>query len=332
MNRPHLAPHPPLQTLIAGGAGFIGSAMIKAMQRSPVPRRITVVGRSPTPRSQLPEGVEYRSGDVADTAFIEPLVAEADEIIDLAYGTVPKTSFDDPLIDVVSNLPASVNLQKLACRSRVRRYLLVSSGGAVYGNSDGHPIPESHPTNPISPYGISKLVTEKYASFFWRMEGLPVVIARPGNPYGLGQVGHSLQGFVGAAIAASLRAGVIDVYGERGTVRDYIDIDELAEGLIAALEQGEPGSFYNIGTGIGHDNIQVLDKLRKVLAPSGLVIKARRCPSRPFDVNANVLDCTRLAEATGWRPRLSLEQGLERLWQAWQSAQAADTPDSSVKQ
>ena len=316
----------PLQTLIAGGAGFIGSALIQALLRSPMQRRITVVGRCGEPRSLLPAGVRYVSGDVADTAFIEPLIADADEIIDLAYGTVPKTSFDDPLIDVVTNLPASVNLQKLACRSRVRRYLLVSSGGAVYGNSDGLPIPESHPTNPISPYGISKLVTEKYASFFWRMEGLPVVVARPGNPYGQGQVGRRVQGFIGAAIEASIRGGTIDVYGERGTVRDYIDIDELAEGLIAALERGEPGSFYNIGTGVGHDNIDVLDRLRKVIAPSGLAVKARRCPSRPFDVNANVLDCSRLAEVSGWRARTGLDEGLARLWQAWQRAH---TPESA---
>jgi UDP-glucose 4-epimerase len=310
-----------LETLVAGGAGFIGSALIRALLRGPESRHITVVGRSSRPRTPLPDGVSYYSGDVANSEFIQPLVEKADEIIDLAYGTVPKTSFDDPLIDVVSNLPASVNLQKLACQSRVKRYLLVSSGGAVYGNTEASSIDESHPTNPISPYGISKLVTEKYGMFFCRMEGLPLVVARPGNPYGIGQIGQKLQGFVGAAMQAAIDSSAIDVYGERGTVRDYIYIDELAQALIAALQCGVPGSVFNIGTGVGNDNIEVLEALRNIVAPSGLTVKARRCPSRPFDVNLSVLDSRRLTEVSGWRPTISLTEGIDRLWSEWMMTQ-----------
>lgn len=307
----------PLTTLIVGGAGFLGSALVHELLRRDPGRNIVVVGRSAQPRKPLPPEVRYCSGDAADTDVIWPLVQAADEIIDLAYGTVPKTSFDDPLFDVVTNLPSSVNLQRLACRANIRRYLLISSGGAVYGNTNVDSIAESHPTNPISPYGITKLFVEKYASFFHQMEGLPVVVVRPGNPYGFGQIGNKVQGFVGAAIKATTDSATIDIYGERGTVRDYVFIDDLAEALALALERGTPGSFFNVGTGEGHDNADVLDLLKAVVEPDGYIIKTRRCPSRPFDVARNVLDASLIKQQTGWAPKVSLAEGLQRVWHDW---------------
>lgn len=295
--------------LVVGGGGFIGShlvAKLVASGRSDV----RVLGRSPHSRFTLPRGVRYISGDISDEQFLRPLLQDCDEVFDLAYSTVPKTSFEDPVLDVIANLPANVTLIKLASECQLRRFVLVSSGGTVYGNAAYLPIDESHPTNPVSPYGITKLAAEKYALMFHRLGALPVVIARPANPYGPNQLGNLGQGFVGAALFAMLNHKPVTIFGERGTVRDYIFVGDLADGLVAVLDHGIQGDIYNIGTGIGLDNRAVLDEIVKVsdqsIFPLELILK----PERPFDVSENVLSSAKLTYVSGWRPETHFSHGI----------------------
>lgn len=312
-----------LTTLIVGGGGFIGSHFARHLIARGA-RNVIVAGRSRAPRFPLPDGATYVQGDAGDVSFIGSLIEQCDEVVDLAYGTVPKTSFDDPVHDVLANLPASVALLRESCRRKIRRFVLVSSGGTVYGNAAYLPIDESHPTNPVSPYGITKLALEKYALMFHRLEGLPAVIVRPGNPYGPNQLGNLGQGFVGAAMFATLRRQPVSVFGERGTIRDYVFVEDLAEGLLAALDHGQVGETYNIGTGIGLDNRAVLDVLDAVARPSGYLVEVEVRPHRPFDVAANVLSPARLTYISGWRPQTDFEAGLSRTW-SWALA-AGVTP------
>lgn len=309
-----------LRTLVVGGAGFIGQSLVRCLLAD-AQRQVWVLGRSAQPGFALPPEVRYIQGDASDTASMTMLLDEVDEVVDLAYATVPKTSFDDPLFDVVSNLPASVNLQLTASRKPLKRYLLVSSGGTVYGQQQMLTINERHPTNPISPYGISKLVTEKYANFFHQMDSLPVIIVRPSNPYGLRQIGKTTQGFIGASTAALRENRPITVFGERGTVRDYIDILDLSSGLKAALNHGHIGSTYNIGTGVGTDNLGVLELLQQLAERDGIKMRVTHLPERRFDVLTNVLDSSLLSEHTGWHPQTTLNQGLQRVWDQSRSIQ-----------
>lgn len=302
-----------LTTLIVGGGGFIGSHFAKHLVAR-ADRKVIVVGRSPTPRFPLPAGVAYMEGDAGNMVFISGLLDHCDEVVDLAYATVPKTSFDDPVHDVLVNLPASVALLREAAKHKLRRFILVSSGGTVYGNSSYLPIDETHPTNPVSPYGITKLALEKYAMMFNRLEGLPAVIVRPGNPYGPNQLGNMGQGFVGAAISAVLKRQPVTLYGERGTVRDYIFIEDLVAGLAAALEYGQTGETYNIGTGIGFDNRAILEILAEQVSLAGYSVEVSTYPGRPFDVAANVLSSARLTYASGWRPSTDFKTGLSITW------------------
>ncbi len=298
--------------LIVGGGGFIGQAFIKRLMLSEG-YNIIAVGRSSAPKFLLPASIAYHTGDITDPAFIGPLLDWADTVVDLAYGTTPKTSFDDPVKDVILNLPASVSLQRMSSERQLRQYLLVSSGGTVYGRPNYLPIDESHPNNPISPYGISKLVTEKYAGFFFQMKNLPVVIARPGNAYGIGQFGPNPQGFIGVSMHAILNELPIEIFGERGTVRDYLYIHDLADALIALLNHGVAGETYNIGSETGSDNADVLNAIRKVIGEQ-YNIKTIIHPLRPFDVSANVLNCKKIKDHTGWSPEYSLLQGIDETW------------------
>jgi UDP-glucose 4-epimerase len=187
-----------MRCCIIGGSGFIGSYLTKLLVESG--REVVVLDRNPIPNRALPPKAKYLAGDYSEPALLHELLANTDEVIDLAYSTVPKTSFENPVYDILSNLPQSVGLLQEAVKARLRKLVLVSSGGTVYGVAHSLPIREDHPTNPISPYGITKLTMEKYAGMFAFSAGLPVTVVRPGNAYGEGQVAFMGQGFIATTL------------------------------------------------------------------------------------------------------------------------------------
>jgi len=297
---------------VIGGTGFIGSWVVRKLHS--MGRQLTVVGRNPIPTRPLPEGVRYAVGDYGDPGFLTEVLQDVDEVINLAYSTVPKTSFEDPVRDIFGNLPAAVRLFETACSLSIKKLVLVSSGGTVYGKARSISITEDHPTNPISPYGITKLAIEKYALMFKELKALPVVCVRPANAFGEGQRPFAGQGFVATAIASILRKQEIVLFGETGTVRDYIHVADVANGIIAALEHGELGSCYNIGSGTGRSNRDILDAIFPLAEAAGFKPRVKTLPPRQFDVPVNILDCSKLSQKTGWKAVVPFEDGIERTW------------------
>jgi UDP-glucose 4-epimerase len=298
---------------VIGGTGFIGSSVVKGLLAAG--RQVSVIGRSPQPSRTLPAGVAYCPGDLGNRDFLADALRGVDEVIDLAYTTVPKTSFDHPVGDILGNLPAAVTLLQVAGELALKRVVVVSSGGVVYGNAAYLPITEDHPTNPISPYGITKLAVEKYALMYWKANSLPVVCVRPANAYGEGQRPFIGQGFVATAIASILKGREVSIYGENGTVRDYIHVDDVASGIIAAMEKGVPGSCYNVGTGVGRSNRDVLNLLFVLARTKGLNPVLNVMPLRQFDVAANILSSAKLFADAGWQAEIGFEEGIERTWE-----------------
>lgn len=297
---------------IIGGTGFIGRYVVDLLLSQG--RQLTVMGRNPVPTSPLPAGVHYVSGDYGDSRLLTNVLGDVDEIINLAYTTVPKTSFENPVKDILSNLPAAVTLFETASNLSIRKIVVASSGGTIYGKARTLPITEDHPTNPISPYGITKLAIEKYAMMFNELNDLPIVCIRPGNAFGERQKPFIGQGFIATAIASILKGQKIALFGKTGTVRDYIYVTDVAKGIIAALEHGNPGSCYNIGSGIGRSNRDIINAISPLAEAMGYLPAIKEFPTRPFDVPANVLDCRKLYDATGWEPTISFKEGIERTW------------------
>src|ERR1019366_9002266 len=166
--------------LVIGGAGYIGSHLVP--QLAAAGRRVTVLGRREFPKYELPEGANYVSGDFAQLELIRRLLDEHHEVIHLAFASVPNTSFENPLEDLVQNLPPTVQLFSEAA-AKGAKLILVSSGGTVYGEAEELPIIESHITKPISPYGVTKLTLESYAYLYAATHGLKFVCVRPSNAY-----------------------------------------------------------------------------------------------------------------------------------------------------
>jgi UDP-glucose 4-epimerase len=296
-------------TLLIGGAGYIGTYLIHELLAKG--RRVTVLGRRSTPLHELPEGVAYIAGDFGQLDLIKSLLGCHQEAVHLAYATVPNTSFENPLADLLQNLPPTVQLFSEAADRGVK-LVLVSSGGTVYGEADELPIRETHPTKPISPYGVTKLTLENYAYLYAATHGLKFVCVRPANAYGVGQRPFVGQGFIATAMASAMRGMPINIFGQRGTIRDYLYVSDLASGIVSALEHGHLSETYNLGSGIGLSNFEVIELFKPLMREIGCKVQVENLAERAFDVKANVLDSTKLQVHTGWKSQVEFDDGLRR--------------------
>jgi len=299
------------KTCIVGGSGFIGSSLIPYLIENK--RDVTIVGRSHVPRNVLSSDIKYLSGDIKDEKFVDNFLKNTDEIIYLAYSTTPRTSFENIFQDLNENLISAVSFFDIASRYPIKKMIYISSGGAVYGESDGPLIPENHPTNPISPYGITKLSIEKYAQLFWKTRNLPIVCIRPSNVYGENQKPFIGQGFISTAIASVLMDREIIVYGQDGTYRDYIYIDDFVKAMVLSLDKCLPGEIYNLGSGLGFTNTDIINKLKINPLLKNKTAKIIYESLRASDVFRNVLDANKFKHISNWQPQISIDEGIDRL-------------------
>ena len=281
-------------------------------------RKLICIDRFRSEAPKLPATCSFIHAS-EEQVFFREVLKGVNEVVDLAYSSVPKTSYEDPINDIFQNLPRFVNLCRAAVENGVDKMVFFSSGGTIYGQTQLLPIGEDSPTNPTSPYGITKLAIEKYAHMYHITEGLPVICLRPGNAYGEGQPPFRGQGFIATAIASILNGFPIDVFGEVGTIRDYIHAREIACVLEKALDAGKPGAIYNVGTAKGTSNMDIIRCLRPMATAAGLDVQVRIQPARPFDVIANVLDISRIYQDIGWKPSISIDEGLASTW-SWYMA------------
>lgn len=306
-----------LTTCVIGGSGFIGRAVVNELLARG--RRVIVVGRQIRPILPLPQGVHYVASG-SNNALLQALES-SQEVIDLAYATVPQTSFQDPINDIVVNLPEAVRLFEMAASLPLHKFVWVSSGGTVYGRTSVPLIAETHPTQPLSPYGITKLAIEKYAHMYFESHDLPIICVRPSNAFGEGQRAYSGQGFIATAIASVLDGRELTLFGQHGTIRDYLHVTDMAAGIVAALLHGRPGEVYNIGSSQGLTNREVLDQLALLANKSDLEVRVRVLPARSFDVPANVLQNSKIRADTGWQPQLNFTRALAQTW-TWYTEQS----------
>ena len=202
-----------LSVLVIGGAGYIGRHLVPDLIATE--RRVSVLGRKVAPNYELPEGVTYISGDFGQRELLGNLLDSHQEVIHLAYSTVPNTSFENPFADLLQNLPPTVQLFSEVA-DRGRKLVLISSGGTIYGEAIKLPIREDHSTKPISPYGVTKLTLENYAHLYGVTHGLKFVCIRPANAYGVGQRPFVGQGFIATAMASAMRGQPIKIFGQSG--------------------------------------------------------------------------------------------------------------------
>ncbi len=312
-----------MKTLVTGGAGFIGSHIVDALLAAG--HAVAVLDDlSSGSRENLPAGVPLHEVDIRDTAAVAEVFAseQPDAVCHQAAQMSVSRSVREPRFDAEVNCIGLINVLDAAVASGCRRAVFASSGGVLYGDVTV-PAPETTPANPISPYGITKWVGEKYLQFYAREHGLAAVALRYSNVYGPRQNPHGEAGVVAIFCKKLLAGEPARINGDGRYVRDYVYGPDVAAANLAALTLGDaavpPGQLVslNIGTGVGTDVNQLENMLRNqmtdLLAAAGLptaLPPPDHGPARTGDLRSNLVAADRAAEALAWRPTTGLEAGL----------------------
>jgi UDP-glucose 4-epimerase len=299
-----------MKCTIFGGGGFIGSAIADRLLLDGHHLRIFERPRVDPYRKFLDsELVEWVTGDLLSVHDVGAAIDGSDAVIHLVSTTLPKSSKDDPIYDVQTNLVATLQLLDAMVARKVGKLIFISSGGTVYGTPRYIPVDEAHPTEPQVSYGIVKLAIEKYLLMYERLHGIKTTIMRVANPFGERQRVETAQGAVGVFLHHALLGKPIEIWGDGSVTRDYVYIGDVAEAFASALAYSGPQSVFNVSSGAGTSLNDLIAMMEKLL---GRPVERHYLPGRPIDVPVNVL-CNDLARRElGWTPRVSLFAGLEK--------------------
>lgn len=296
-----------MNILVTGGAGFIGSNMVRR-HLADGHRVIVVDDLSSGRREAVPDGARLVQADIAE-ADLEPLLREeaVDHVSHHAAQIDLRHSVADPVGDARSNVLGSLKLLEACRRAGVRRVLFASTGGALYGEPEGgRPAPENHPTNPVSPYGCAKLSIEKYLHYYATVHGLTVQVFRYANVYGPGQNGMGEAGVVAIFCEAILGGGTPKIRGDGEQTRDYVYVGDLVEAAARAVKSGVPGTW-NLGTGIETSVNRLFAHIAKALGYGG---RPERVAQPPGEQRRSVLDGSAARRDLGLPAYTALETGI----------------------
>ncbi len=294
--------------LILGGAGFIGSHLCDALLSAGHSVRLfDRLGVPPYRVFTEQEPIEWIQGDFSSTADIEKAVDGCQIVFHLVSTTLPKSSNDDPVYDVESNVVGTLRFLDAARHAGVEKIVFVSSGGTVYGVPQLIPISETHPTDPVSSYGIGKLAIEKYLHLYEVLHGMEYCVLRLANPFGERQRVNAAQGAVAVFMNRAIHNQPIEIWGDGSVVRDYIYIANVVDALVKAAFYSGKERLFNIGSGQGKSLNDILAAIEVLL---NRPVNRTYLASRSFDVPANVLDITHAQKHLAWSPQVSFETGL----------------------
>ena len=300
-----------MKALVTGGAGFIGSNLVDALvERGD---EVTVVddlstGRRENLEGALSRGAKLVEADIRDADALRSIFSDArpDVVFHLAAQIDVRKSVADPSWDSGINVGGTINVLAAAQDAGVPRVVNTSSGGAIYGEGQILPAPESHPVAPEAPYGLSKFCAEQYCEIFERMHGLSTASMRYGNVYGPRQDPLGEAGVIAIFCGKLLEGGTPTVFGDGLQTRDYVFVGDVVAANLAAAGSQATGPF-NIGTGVGSTVVDIVDSLRKI---SGQPFEPEHAPERLGEVHHIALDTTRAQEELGWNAGVGLDEGL----------------------
>jgi UDP-glucose 4-epimerase len=307
-----------MRALVTGGAGFIGSHLVDAL----VARGddVTVVddlssGRDENLAGPLAAGATLERADVRDAAALARTVADArpETIFHLAAQVDVRRSLADPGHDARTNVEGTINVLEAARAAGSGRIVFSSTGGAIYGETDLLPTPESVAPLPMAAYGQSKYCAERYLGLYARLYGMSTISLRFGNVYGPRQDPHGEAGVI-AIFCGRLRAGERPrIYGDGSQTRDYIFVTDLVDALVSAGDR-TAGGVVNIGTEVETSVLELLQALVELHGPGAP--EPEFAPVRTGEIDRSCLDASRARELLGWTASTRIPEGLRRTYDA----------------
>jgi UDP-glucose 4-epimerase len=308
-----------LKVLVTGGAGFVGSH---------------IVGRLAADGHDVVILDDLSTGDVAHlqpsarfyqmdlhSPWLDELfrIERPEAVVHQAAQASVRRSVEDPVFDAGVNVLGTAALLQASVHHGVRRFLFASTGGAIYGDTNAIPTPEDNPTLPVSPYGASKLAAEVYLRTFHALHGLSYAALRYANVYGPRQDPHGEAGVVAIFAQRLLSGERARINGDGKQTRDFVYVGDVAEANVRALTSDAVGSF-NVGTGVETDITTIFQLLRRL---TGSNQPEEHGPTLPGEQRRSVVDARKIEKVLGWKPKTSLEAGLDATVRYFREARPA---------
>ncbi len=297
-----------MKILVTGGAGFIGSHVTDALVNAGHDVHV-LDDLSSGKRENVNEKATLHVLDIRDAKVVELFEQERFEVlVHHAAQMDVRRSVADPRFDASVNVDGFLNLMEAGRQNGLRKVVFASTGGAIYGEPDYVPQDEKHALQPLSPYGITKLVTEKYLFFYQQTYGIEYVVLRYGNIYGPRQNPHGEAGVVAIFSEKMLKGEDVFVNGDGLQTRDYAFVGDVVRANLAALAH-EASGIFNVGTGVETD---VVTLFRTIRTHTGADIEEQHVPAKPGEQRRSVLSFEKTKNTLGWTPEVNVEEGLRR--------------------
>jgi UDP-glucose 4-epimerase len=297
-----------MKILITGGAGFIASHIADAYVAAGHDVLVLDDLSSGT-RANVNPKVRFIQMDVQDPAVADLFAEERPEVLNHHAAQMDvRRSVADPMFDARVNLLGLLNLMEAGRRNGLRRVIFASTGGAIYGEQEAFPAPETHALNPLSPYGVAKLASERYLYFYSAVYGIPYLACRYGNVYGPRQNPHGEAGVIAIFAEKLLRGEQPIINGDGLQTRDYVYVGDLVRANLAALASDFCGAL-NFGTGIESDVNTLYEHLARLCESTA---PPQHGPAKPGEQRRSVIDAGAARRVLEWQPKVSLAEGLRQ--------------------
>jgi UDP-glucose 4-epimerase len=300
------------RSLVTGGAGFIGSHLVRRLIADGVSVRVVdnLSTGDVVRLADLVDSIDFVRGDLVDKGVSDEVVKGVDYVFHQAAIPSVQRSVEDPLTTNRANIVATLNLLESCRQAKVRRFVYAASSSA-YGDTEILPKSETMPPDPLSPYALQKWVGERYCQLYYELYGLETVSLRYFNVFGPGQDPDSQYSAVIPKFTRALLAGKsITVYGDGGQSRDFTYVDNVvAANLLAVHAENAPGNVFNIGCGERVTVNKLISALESVLDRKARVSYAA---PKAGDVRHSLADIQSARKNLGYSPAVMFEEGIKR--------------------
>lgn len=296
-----------LKVLVTGGAGFIGSNIVKGLVDKGMTPHV-LDNLSSGYRENLISGVPFWNGDVRDAESVETAMQGCSAVIHLAASVGNKRSIDDPGQDASVNLLGTVAILESARKLGIKRVVFSSSAG-IFGELKTLPIAEDHEQCPDSPYGVSKLAAEKLCLVYNKLYGMTNFCLRYFNVYGINQRYDAYGNVIPIFALRILTGEALTIFGDGEQTRDFVNVIDVAAVNIMAVMSETAGGVYNIGSGT---RVSINELAQMMMAHAESKRPVQYGPPRPGDVRDSLADIRSARARLGYRPQMDLKKGLEK--------------------
>lgn len=298
-----------MNILITGGAGFIASNIADAYLAAG--HQVTIIDNLSTGiRKNLPKEATFYQVDIRSVSDLEKIFAESkfDVVNHHAAQIDVRKSVLNPVYDAEINILGIINLLELCRKYAVPKFLMASTGGAIYGEALHLPADESHPINPECPYGAAKRTAELYIELYSRLHKLNYLILRYPNVYGIRQNPKGEAGVNAIFIGKMLNGETPTIYGDGEQVRDYVFLEDIVQANLIGLTQVKNGT-YNLGWGIPISVNEIYRNLQQII---GFSKPANYAPARAGEIQRIYLNADKARGELGWHPQFDFVSGLRK--------------------